>query len=112
LWSWEDVAAGHYRRYTRKSICKVIEQAGFEVEFSSYIFRFLPIPIAVFRVLPYRIGISRPNNRAPNVGGDHSVQGGAIASMLAFVLNSEIENLKNNKAMSFGGSCLIVAKSP
>ena len=112
LWSREDVAAGHYRRYTRKSICKVIEQAGFEVEFSSYIFRFLPIPIAVFHVLPYRIGISRPNNRTPNVGRDHAVQGGAIASMLAFVLNSEIENLKNNKAMSFGGSCLIVAKSP
>jgi hypothetical protein len=40
------------------------------------------------------------------------VQGGPIASMLSFVLNSEIENLKNNKAMSFGGSCLIVAKSP
>ena len=111
LWSGEDVSAGHYRRYTRKSICKVIEQAGFEVEFSSYIFRFLPIPIALFRVLPYRMALLRSKNKTQEVACDHVVQGGAVTSILAFVLNSEIENLKNNKAMSFGGSCLIVAKS-
>ena len=112
LWSGEDVSAGHYRRYTRKSISKVIEHAGFEVEFSSCIFRFLPIPIALFRVLPYRMGLSLSKNNIQAAARDHAVQGGVIANVLAFVLNSEIENLKSNKAMSFGGSCLVVAKSP
>lgn len=112
LWSGEDVSAGHYRRYARNNICKVIEHAGFEVEFSSYIFRFLPIPIAFFRVLPYRMGLSLSKNKAQAVARDHAVRSGAIANVLAFVLNSEIENIKNNKKMGFGGSCLIVAKSP
>jgi SAM-dependent methyltransferase len=112
LWSGEDVSAGHYRRYARNNICKVIEHAGFEVEFSSYIFRFLPIPIALFRVLPYRMGLSLSKNKTQAVARDHAVRSGAIANVLTFVLNSEIENIKNNKKMGFGGSCLIVAKSP
>ncbi len=111
LWSGEDVSAGHYRRYTRKSICKVIEHAGYEVEFSSYIFRFLPIPIALFRVLRYRMGLSFSEDNTTAVARDHAVQGGVIANILTSVLNSEIENIENNKEMSFGGSCLIVAKT-
>lgn len=112
LWSEEDISAGHYRRYTRKGICDVIERAGFEVEFSSYIFRFLPIPIAIFRVLPYRIGLSLSKNKPQTAARDHAVQGGVITNVLAFILNSEIDNLEHKKAMRFGGSCLIVAKSP
>jgi hypothetical protein len=90
----------------------VIEHAGFEVEFSSYYFRFLPVPIALFRALPYRMGLSLSQDTTQAVARDHAVQGGVIANVLAFILNSETENLKNNKAMCFGGSCLIVAKSP
>jgi SAM-dependent methyltransferase len=59
LWSEEDVFAGHFRRYALEDISKVLECAGFQVEFSSYIFRFLPIPIFLFRTLPYKIGLSK-----------------------------------------------------
>lgn len=109
LWSGEDVLAGHYRRYTCESICAVIQQAGFTVEFFSYIFRILPAPIALFRVLPYRMGLLRSKNKVQKVARDHAVQGGMIANALASFLNSELENLKNNKPMRFGGSCLVVA---
>lgn len=112
LWSGEDVLGGHYRRYTRTSICRVIKNAGFDVEFSSYIFRFLPIPIVLLRVLPYRLGLTFSKNKTQTVARDHVAQGGSIANVLSFILNSEIENLQNNNAMSFGGSCLIVAKNP
>lgn len=111
LWSGRDVFAGHYRRYTRKSICKVVECAGFNVEFSSYIFRFLPIPIALFRALPYRMGLSPSKDRTKTVARDHVAKGRATASILDFILSLEVENLANNKTMRFGGSCLIVAKS-
>jgi hypothetical protein len=110
LWSRNDITGGHYRRYTRNSISKIIENAGFEVEFSSYIFRLMPIPIALFRVLPYRLGLSFSKNKGKTVSRDHAVKGGFITTLLARVLNLEIKNIQNKKEMFFGGSCLIVAK--
>lgn len=82
------------------------------MEFSSYIFRFLPIPIALLRALPYRMGLSRVKSKDQNIARDHAVKGGVITRIMGFVLNSEIENLKTNNAMNFGGSCLVVARSP
>ncbi len=112
LWSGEDVSAGHFRRYTLSKICKVINDAGFEIEFSSYIFRFLPVPIAFFRALPYRLGLSHSETKAEKNESDHVVEEGAIARFLSIVLNSEIEKLRKSKSMRFGGSCLVVAKKP
>ena len=112
LWSENDVSGGHFRRYTLKNVREIIEQVGFEVEFSSYIFRLLPIPIALFRAFPYRMGFSRLKDKEQKVAGDHAVQRGTMSSILEFFLNSELENLKNNKPMRFGGSCLVVATSP
>lgn len=112
LWSGEDISAGHYRRYTCEAITDVLRSAGFEIEFSSYIFRFLPIPVLLLRVLPYRLGW--PMNRKPEQTSarDHAVKGGLLTHFLKFLLQSEIRNIDKNKAMRFGGSCLIVAKSP
>lgn len=110
LWSGEDIEAGHYRRYTRSSICSVLKASGFEVEFFSYIFRFLPLPIALLRALPYRMGLSRTNKQPQATARDHAAQGGAVSKLLDAILSSEIKNLKQNKAMGFGGSCLVVAK--
>jgi len=112
LWSQEDVFAGHFRRYTLKDISKVLECAGFQVEFSSYIFRFLPAPIFLLRTLPYKMGLSKKQRNAKSASRDHAEKGGAMAKILSLILHREIENLKNKKTMHFGGSCLIVAKRP
>jgi SAM-dependent methyltransferase len=37
-WSDHDVRAGHYRRYTRSRICRVVQDAGLRVERSTYAF--------------------------------------------------------------------------
>lgn len=112
LWSHEDVSAGHFRRYTLSSLVEVLRNAGFEIDFASYIFRFLPVPIALFRALPYRLGLFKSGKEAQNIARDHAAQGGAVSSMINFFLKSEVENLKNRHAMSFGGSCLVVARNP
>jgi len=109
LWSGEDESAGHYRRYDRKRICSVIENAGFEVDFFSYMFRFLPIPIAFFRALPYRIGVMHSKEKARKLAQDHAAQGGLTSRILDLMLHSEVENLKRKKSLRFGGSCLVVA---
>lgn len=36
LWSSHDVANMHFRRYTRASICKLLKECGFTVEYASY----------------------------------------------------------------------------
>ena len=111
LWSGEDVLAGHYRRYSLEGISKLLESAGFHVEFSSYIFRFLPIPIFLFRTLPYKIGLSKAEINVEKVSRDHVRKSGTIARILSSILHPEIMNLNHKRAMRFGGSCLVVAKS-
>ena len=110
LWSEEDVFAGHFRRYALKDISKVLESAGFQVEYSSYIFRFLPIPIFLFRMLPYKMGLKKAKRNMKRVSRDHGEKGGVMAKLLSSIFNCEIENLNSKKVMRFGGSCLVVAK--
>jgi len=112
LWSAEDVLAGHFRRYTLGILLNVLQLAGFQVEFSSYIFRILPIPVFVLRSLPYKLGLSKSQRTSDVTGRDHAVKGGTMSKILNLILKSEIKNLNKRKAMQFGGSCLIVAKNP
>jgi 2-polyprenyl-3-methyl-5-hydroxy-6-metoxy-1,4-benzoquinol methylase len=109
LWSHEDVLAGHYRRYSLKEISKVIHSAGFKVEFASYIFRFLPLPAFLLRAVPYRLGISAKDDAARKTSKAHLVRHGKLASFLEYLLQGEIECLRNKRPIGFGGSCLIVA---
>lgn len=112
LWSGEDVSAGHFRRYSLKGMSDILTASGFEVIFSSYIFRFLPVPIFLFRALPYKIGISKKDLSLTNISRDHAVNGGLCAHFLYSLLQSEISNIQDRRAMRFGSSCLIVAKRP
>ena len=50
LWGRHDVITHHKRRYTKDSLIKVIEKAGFRIEFISY-FNFFLFPIALLRRL-------------------------------------------------------------
>jgi SAM-dependent methyltransferase len=113
LWSDEDDFAGHCKRYTLEGISDVLKSAGFSIEFSSYIFRFLPLPVFLLRTLPYKLRIS---NKTRNIGNTntvprhHLVKRGLSSRVLDFLCQQEINSLDNKKSMKFGGSCLIVAK--
>lgn len=110
LWSSEDVLAGHFRRYSLSQINRLLENAGFYVEFSSYIFRVLPIPIFLLRALPYKTGLSRNNIKIDDISRDHGVKGGVGAKFLNRIFQLEIKSLDRLRAMHFGSSCLVVAK--
>lgn len=112
LWSDEDIIAGHFRRYTVKSISEVLKSAGFRIEFATYIFRLLPLPTFIMRALPHRLGLSKEKKKDDDFYRDHAVKGGVIGKALDLLLQPEIRNLNKKKSMAFGGSCLIVAKNP
>lgn len=111
LWSEEDVLAGHFRRYSLKSISNVLQAAGFTVVFSSYIFRVIPILVLFLRTLPYKLGLSQGELKAENIFRDHAVNGGTAARIINSLLHSEVKHLKNKRRMRLGGSCLIVARN-
>lgn len=51
LWSEHDVALQHVRRYTRKSLRAMLEEAGWRIEWLNYTVSFLLPAIALFRLL-------------------------------------------------------------
>jgi len=110
LWSNEDITAGHYRRYSLRSVSRVLNLAGFSIEFSTYIFRFLPAPIFLLRSLPYKLGIRRQRQNSEDTARDHISKNTAKAKILDALLDNEINILKQKKSMKFGGSCLVVAR--
>src|SRR5438876_5082062 len=56
LWSGEDRAAGHSRRYTIRSLTSVLDSSGFDMKFSTYMFYSLVLPILVLRSIPSLFG--------------------------------------------------------
>jgi SAM-dependent methyltransferase len=58
LWSWTDARAGHFRRYSIKSLTRLLHKTGFEVRFISHFFAGLSLPIFLFRTLPSVLGIA------------------------------------------------------
>lgn len=110
LWSAEDENAGHYRRYTRRSLSRLLDSAGFDVLFSTYIFRLLPVPIALLRALPYRLfGAQRPKD-GRDVARDHVIADGAVARLVGAALQGEVTSLARKRPLRFGASCMVVAR--
>lgn len=110
LWSHEDAFAGHYRRYTRRSLSRVLKEAGLQVEFVTCFFTLLPIPTLIFRSLPYRLGLRKASPTQDAVRRDHQIRSSLGGRVLNFMLRRELERIKAGRETSFGGSCLAVAR--
>lgn len=59
LWSNEDTDAGHYRRYTKQSISKLLTNNGFKIVYATYFFSFLVFPLFLIRTIPSKLGIRK-----------------------------------------------------
>jgi SAM-dependent methyltransferase len=110
LWSAEDDYAHHFRRYTRRRLAHELAAAGFEVEYTTYMFSLLPLPILLMRTIPYRLGLARPFT-AQGVQSDHAVAGTA-AALLEGIHAMELAVLRTFGGLPFGASVVAVAKNP
>ncbi|MGH2612802.1 MAG: class I SAM-dependent methyltransferase [Rhabdochlamydiaceae bacterium] len=109
LWSFDDEFGGHHRRYTISNFTHKLCDSGFEVEFATYFFRFLPLPILLLKTIPHKFGI-KSMVTPEKVQNDHSLSNSFVQKIIQKFLRREISNIENEKRMSFGGSCLIVAR--
>lgn len=111
LWSQEDNEAGHLRRYTMAGLRGLLERAGLQVEYITYFFRFLPLPILMLRTLPYKLGMRRSEqDRVNRTSSDHRISIGPIQSAFQALLDREVDLIRSGRSMGFGGSLLAVVK--
>jgi SAM-dependent methyltransferase len=110
LFSFEDKRSKHYRRYTNTSLVKKLESAGFGIDFKTYIFSLLPIPIFFVRTVPSAIGL-RKKSEFRRILKEHRQPIRGFNRLLMKVFDREILALKNKKKIPFGASCLIVARA-
>lgn len=107
LWSYEDVAAGHFRRHTKWTLTAVLDQAGLKSEFMSYVFWFLPLPILLARSLPSAFG-RRKTGRSGSAQRQHVRPAKLGGKPLDKALAAEMAWLAKGR-IPFGSSILAVA---
>lgn len=108
LWSDADDHAGHYRRYTRRGLVRALGAAGFRVEFASYFFSFLVLPVLLGRALPYRVG-RRVEPRPEREEGEHAPRAGLSGAAIRLLRQWELHRI-GVTPLPFGSSCLVVAR--
>ena len=108
LWSAEDNYAGHFRRYTTKCLQRVLERAGFMVEYTSYFFWFLLLPALILRAVPWRLGL-RSSVSAATTQTEHALGSRSVAQLMEKTLAIELRSVRARRSIPFGASCLAIA---
>jgi hypothetical protein len=111
LWSVDDDYAGHFRRYSASGLRCALARAGFQVEYSGYIFSMLPLPLLLLRALPSRLGW-RKGDDWRRYQQEHTRRRGAAGWLLQRWLDWELGWLRQGHSIPLGGSCLAVARKP
>lgn len=102
LWSSEDDYAGHHRRYSTRTLTGSLNKAGFEVEYISYFFWFLTLPVFLLRTLPSFLGL-RKQKPAENHAREHSAGSGLVSRVVDGLLDFERGRMRQKKRMPLGG---------
>jgi len=110
LWSMEDAKAGHFRRYSSKSLQRLFMNAGFSVVYSTYIFSILPLPIFFARSLPFRLGSKLNSRISIDSKSAHKPNTGFFEALINRIWYLELRCVASGIRIPFGSSCLIVAK--
>lgn len=110
LWSNEDEYAGHHRRYALGDLCHKIDSAGFEIEYGTYYFRPLVLPILLLRSLPTALGLR--STRTPGASQrEHCLQPGMVSRGITRLLAGELKAIATGGRIRFGASCVVVARA-
>lgn len=108
LWSYEDVSAMHCRRYTLSALRAKLKRTGLTPVYETYIFGFLPLPIFLFRTLPYLLSIQTEKEKG--LEKNEHTPSSQVSGIVDFFLRRELSRIKRKKTLTLGGSCLVVAK--
>lgn len=111
LWSYADVASGHYRRYSTGSLRQVLEGAGFEVQ---YVTEFMA---PLFPLMKLGRAVAALRNRLRKQPRDETALATAefkvnpiVNAILSWALGAERPILRRRGTLPIGTSVLAVAR--
>ena len=107
LWSRRDVAVGHYRRYTTRSMTTLLAEAGLETMYLSYFMSAL-VPAVFLRRLLMRS--NTPISDVRSCVEDEIVLSPLSNRVAAAVLRPEVMWMKRKHRIPFGTSLLAIAR--
>ncbi len=110
LWSFEDVHAAHFRRYSLRSASKVLEKTGFNIQFASFFFRPLVFPILLLRSIPSHLKIRKTTNLGVTKK-EHHLPDSLPGRLISHSLSKAREQLKEQEKLAVGKS-LVVWNAP
>ena len=108
LWSNDDDDAGHFRRYTEKSIRVLLEKKGFEIIYFTYIFSILILPLFLLRTLTSKLGIRQ--RKISQTKNEHTQNTWLVGIILQIIWKWELKRIEQKKKIPFGTSCFLVAR--
>jgi SAM-dependent methyltransferase len=108
LWSVDDDIAGHHRRYTKRSMRRLLEDVGVRPEYLTYTFGWLAPAVFAFRTVPSRLG-RRRQVTVERRQREHSLPRGRAGSVAGELLRREAELIERGRALAVGASVLAVA---
>lgn len=105
LWSYWDELAGHYRRYTKKTLTKLFENSGFKIEFINYTNVLIFLPVVITRFIKQKLRVDKFTDKT----SDFIKVPKPINQLLYLVLKVE-EFLGSFTPFPFGLSFIAVGK--
>jgi hypothetical protein len=79
--------------------------------YSTYIFQWLVVPVGLFRVFPYRLGLRGEKGKdLEQARRDHVLKEGMVSKILQNLLQCEQGIIQAKGRLPFGGSCLVAAR--
>ena len=112
LWSAEDDFAGHYRRYSLPHLKDIISAAGFTVEYGTYFFGVLTVPVFLMRSIPSRLGASSKMNDPAAIERQHTMPTGVLGGVFRRSFARELTTIGRGGVVRTGTSCLVAARKP
>jgi SAM-dependent methyltransferase len=107
LYSADDTAAGHFRRYTISGLSHALAGSGFRVGFVSYMFAPLPPLVFLLRTVPSRLGMRRGTD--PERDTAEHAPNGVTARLMDRLLDAEFARIDSGRTLPIGASCLCMA---
>jgi hypothetical protein len=86
------------------------QDTGYQVDFATYFFGFLPLPILLLRALPFRLGLQARSGSPETLRSDHQVACTGARRMLGMWTRWEVSRIARRRTLPLGGSCLIVGQ--
>lgn len=110
LWSEVDEMSGHFRRYNKKDINRILENTKFNLIDSGYHFFPYVIPLLILRVLPYKFGVKKSNKNIMKSESRNHNKKGLIQSFINFRNRQWIKKIARGRTPVFGTSMFLVLK--